>query len=58
MQVDKKDWQEKGVGHRQRLRDKFRQHGIESFTDSEVVELLLKIRKRTNGWFCGPGVDR
>jgi DNA repair protein RadC len=41
MRVDKKDWQKKGVGHRQRLRDKFRQHGIESFTDSEVLELLL-----------------
>jgi len=39
--LDKKDWQKKGVGHRQRLRDKFRQHGIESFTDSEVLELLL-----------------
>ena len=39
--MDKKDWQKKGVGHRQRLREKFRQHGIESFTDSEVLELLL-----------------
>ncbi len=32
---------EKGVGHRQRLKDKFHQHGIEAFTDSEVLELLL-----------------
>ena len=39
--VDKKNWQEKGAGHRQRLRDKFRQGGIERFTDSEVLELLL-----------------
>ena len=39
--MDKKDWQKKGVGHRQRLREKFRQQGIESFTDSEVLELLL-----------------
>lgn len=31
----------KGEGHRQRLRDKFLQHGIEAFTDSEVIELLL-----------------
>jgi len=39
--VEKKDWQKKGVGHRQRLKDKFHQHGIEAFTDSEVLELLL-----------------
>ncbi len=31
----------KGEGHRQRLRDKFLQLGIEAFTDSEVIELLL-----------------
>lgn len=31
----------KGEGHRQRLRDKFLEHGIEAFTDSEVIELLL-----------------
>ncbi len=31
----------KGEGHRQRLRDKFLAHGIEAFTDSEVIELLL-----------------
>jgi len=39
--VDKKKWQEKGVGHRQRLRDKFLDQGIESLSDSEIVELLL-----------------
>lgn len=39
--MEKKDWQEKGAGHRQRLKEKFHQHGIESFTDSEVLELLL-----------------
>jgi len=39
--VKKEDWQKKGVGHRQRLKDKFHQHGIETFTDSEVLELLL-----------------
>ena len=31
----------KGEGHRQRLREKFLAHGIEAFTDSEVIELLL-----------------
>jgi len=39
--VDKSEWQKKGAGHRQRLRDKFLEQGIEAFTDSEVVELLL-----------------
>jgi len=39
--VEKRDWQEKGVGHRQRLKDKFHQYGIEALTDSEVLELLL-----------------
>ncbi|MGI6656273.1 MAG: RadC family protein [Desulfobulbus sp.] len=39
--MDKSDWQEKGAGHRQRLRDKFLDQGIEAFTDSEVIELLL-----------------
>lgn len=39
--MEKKEWQEKGAGHRQRLKDKFRQHSIEAFTDSEVLELLL-----------------
>jgi len=39
--VDKSDWQKKGVGHRQRLRDKFLAHGLEGFTDAEVLELLL-----------------
>ncbi|MDR2548731.1 MAG: DNA repair protein RadC [Desulfobulbus sp.] len=39
--MHKSDWQEKGEGHRQRLRDKFLDQGIESFTDSEIIELLL-----------------
>jgi DNA repair protein RadC len=39
--VEKKEWQKKGAGHRQRLRDKFQQQGIEAFTDAEVLELLL-----------------
>ncbi|MBW2062196.1 MAG: DNA repair protein RadC [Deltaproteobacteria bacterium] len=29
------------LGHRQRLKDKFRQHGLEKFTDEEIIELLL-----------------
>ena len=39
--MDKSEWQQKGEGHRQRLRDKFQDLGIESFTDSEIIELLL-----------------
>ncbi len=39
--MDKKEWQKKGVGHRQRLRDKFLDQGIESFSDAEIIELLL-----------------
>jgi len=31
----------KGSGHRQRLRDKFRERGIDAFGDDEVLELLL-----------------
>jgi DNA repair protein RadC len=39
--VNKSGWQNKGAGHRQRLRDKFLQHGIEAFTDAEIIEMLL-----------------
>ena len=39
--MDKTDWQKKGDGHRQRLRDKFLAHGLDGFTDSEVLELLI-----------------
>ncbi len=39
--MDKKEWQQKGAGHRQRLRDKFLAQGIETFSDAEIIELLL-----------------
>jgi DNA repair protein RadC len=39
--VNKSEWQKKGAGHRQRLREKFLEHGITAFTDAEVIELLL-----------------
>jgi DNA repair protein RadC len=39
--VEKKDWQKKGAGHRQRLKDKFLEYSIDALTDSEVLELLL-----------------
>lgn len=39
--MDKKEWQKKGAGHRQRLRDKFLELGIASLSDAEIIELLL-----------------
>jgi DNA repair protein RadC len=39
----KEDWQKKGKGHRQRLRDKFLEGGLERFSDEEVVEFLLSL---------------
>ncbi len=35
--------QHRGAGHRQRLRDKFLRHGLEAFTDEEIIELLLAL---------------
>ncbi|NIA04371.1 MAG: DNA repair protein RadC [Proteobacteria bacterium] len=39
--MDRQEWQEKGAGHRQRLRNKFLERGIETFSDAEIIELLL-----------------
>ena len=39
--MKKNDWQNKGAGHRQRLRDKFQEQGIDAITDAEIIELLL-----------------
>jgi DNA repair protein RadC len=39
--VDIKDSPKQGTGHRQRLRDKFQERGIEALSDTEVIELLL-----------------
>jgi DNA repair protein RadC len=41
--VEKKDWQKKGEGHRQRLRDKFMAGGLARFSDDEVIEFLLTL---------------
>ena len=32
-----------GAGHRRRLRERFLEHGLESFTDDQVLELLLTL---------------
>jgi len=39
--MDKEGWQKKGKGHRERLRQKFLEGGLERFSDEEVVEFLL-----------------
>lgn len=39
--MDKKNWQEKGAGHRGRLRDRFLDNGLDGFSDAEILELLL-----------------
>ena len=39
--MNKDEWQKKGAGHRQRLREKFLELGLEAFSDAEVIELLL-----------------
>lgn len=39
--MDKEQWQKKGAGHRQRLRDRFLERGLTGFSDAEILELLL-----------------
>lgn len=39
--MDKEQWQKKGEGHRERLRKKFLERGIDAFTDAEILELML-----------------
>jgi DNA repair protein RadC len=41
--MEKEDWQSRGRGHRERLRERFLSGGIERFTDEEVVEFLLTL---------------
>lgn len=39
--MEKEQWQQKGAGHRQRLRERFSERGVDGLSDSEVLELLL-----------------
>lgn len=41
--MNKEDWQEKGKGHRERLRQKFFEGGLKRFSDEEVIEFLLTL---------------
>jgi DNA repair protein RadC len=40
-EMEKELWQQKGAGHRERLRERFLDHGLDGFSDGEVLELLL-----------------
>ncbi|BDD89101.1 RadC family protein [Desulfofustis limnaeus] len=39
--MDKGQWQQRGAGHRQRLRDRFLDQGLAALSDTEILELLL-----------------
>jgi len=41
--MNKKEWQKRGIGHRERLRQRFIKGGLASFTDEEVIEFLLTL---------------
>ncbi len=41
--MKKEAWQKKLAGHRQRLRERFLEYGLSSFTDDEILELLLSL---------------
>ncbi len=41
--MDKGEWQKRGEGHRERLRRRFLEGGLERFSDGEVVEFLLTL---------------
>lgn len=41
--MDKDAWQKRGEGHRERLRERFLEGGLERFSDEEVVEFLLTL---------------
>jgi len=41
--MKKENWQKRGKGHRQRLRDRFLEGGLKRFSDGEVIEFLLTL---------------
>jgi len=41
--MEKGEWQKRGVGHRERLRRRFLEGGLERFSDEEVIEFLLTL---------------
>ena len=42
-EMDKEDWQKRGIGHRERLRQRFLEGGLDRFSDEEVIEFLLTL---------------
>jgi len=41
--MEKKEWQRRGEGHRERLRQRFLKGGLGQFSDEEVIEFLLTL---------------
>jgi len=41
--MEKEEWQKRGTGHRERLRQRFLEGGVERFSDEEVIEFLLTL---------------
>lgn len=41
--MEKEEWQKRGKGHRERLRQRFLTGGLERFSDEEVIEFLLTL---------------
>ncbi|RJR25510.1 MAG: DNA repair protein RadC [Desulfobacteraceae bacterium] len=41
--MEKEQWQKRGTGHRNRMRERFMEGGLERFSDEEVVEFLLTL---------------
>lgn len=39
--MDKAQWQSRGAGHRDRLRSRFLERGLDGFSDAEILEILL-----------------
>ncbi len=39
--MDKAQWQSRGAGHRDRLRQRFLERGLAGFSDAEILEILL-----------------
>lgn len=41
--MEKAEWQKRGQGHRERLRQRFLEGGLERFSDEEAIEFLLTL---------------
>jgi DNA repair protein RadC len=41
--MDHSDWQQRGKGHRERMRKRFLDGGLDKFSDEEIIEFLLTL---------------